>query len=641
MFRDKSNRLALWFLCGVLLPGIAAFTLAQADSVQPLRISAAASVADTGIIQALADDFHAQHPGIPVVVRSVGALAALEDGRQGRADLVITHHPASEELFVQEGFGLERVQIMYDEFAIFGPPADPLKLAREPGLLAAIKRIAGAQAPFLIPPQQSGTHLKLVQILEAAGVKGDWPGFENTGAGAVATLRQAAQFESYALANMGTWLANRELLAEHIVPLYRDHPLLRNTYSAIVVNAEKVPDAQSGNAKLFLDYLSTDAGQGLIARFGETAFSNRLFTPIAALDPGLKAARLTREVERRNLWLRMLVLLLLFFAGLLATLAVFNRRYRRAEAAQRASEERFVLAVSGTSDAIWDWNMETGEVYFSPRWKEILGYVGYDDEIENTIDEWKDRIHPEDRELVLSLFDNYVEGRSTHFSSQHRLRAKRGDYIWVLERGKILWNRRGKAVRLSGSVTDITQRKLQTEQSERQTLYDLLTELPTRTLFLDRIDHVLHDVNRHSNTAVVMVLQLNHFQEITDAHGRATGDRVLQEVARYLKESLRGSDTAARLGSDAFGVLLPNSDMPHAILPLHRILQSLSHPMVFDGRTLHLSASVGIVLYPEHGESAETLLQRAHVAMLNARRTHVDYSLYAPPPAIASGSSVG
>ncbi len=628
---------ALGLLPGALWLGSVAIPMVQADARErPLRISAAASITDTGLVQALVEDFQARHPDIGVEVRAGGALAALEDGRQGRADLVITHHRPSEEQFVEQGFGQERVQFMYDEFAIFGPPTDPLKLAREPGLLSVVKRLAIARAPFLAPPPQSGTHLKLMQILEEAGVKPDWPGFEITGTSAAATLHQAAQFESYALANMGTWLVNRELLARHIVPLYRDHPLLRNTYSAIVVNPERVADAQSGKARLFLDYLTTDAGQGLIARFGETAFSTRLFTPAAALDPGLKAARLTREVERKNLWLQLLMALLLLFIALLATLAVFTRRYRHAQAAQRASEERFVLAVSGTSDAIWDWNMETGEVYFSPRWKEILGYVGYDSEIENTIDEWKSRIHPDDRELVLAIFDSYLEGRSPHFSSQHRLRAKRGDYIWVLERGKILWDKHGKPMRLSGSVTDITQRKLQTEQSEHLSLYDLLTELPTRSLFLDRIEHALHNAKRHASTVVVMVLNLNRFQEINDTHGHESGDRVLRAVTRYLGESLRRSDTAARLGSDEFGVLLPNADMPHAILPLHRILQALNRPIALDGQTLHLSASIGIVLYPEHGESAEVLLQRAHVAMFNARRSHVDYNIYAPPPAPAA-----
>ena len=617
---------------GLLLGG-GAIARVQADApAHTLRIAAAVSVTDTGLVQELANDFHGRHPDIGVDVRAGGALAVLDDGRQGRADLVITHHRASEELFVEQGFGRERVQFMYDEFAIFGPPADPLKLTRETDLLTALRRLALARAPFLAPAPQSGTQLKLTQLWETAGVVPDWPGYEITGASAAATLHQAAQFESYALANMGTWLTNRALLAGQIAPLYRDHPLLRNTYSAIVVNPERVPGTQAEQAQQFLSYLVSDAGQGLIARFGETAFSTRLFTPAAALDPGLKAARLAREIERKNLWLQLLVALLLILVALVVTLGAFTRRYRRAEAAQRASEERFVLAVSGTSDAIWDWNMETGEVYFSPRWKEILGYVGYDGEIENTIQEWKDRIHPDDRELVLAILDSYIEGRSPHFSSQHRLRAKRGDYIWVLERGKILWDKRGKPVRLTGSATDITQRKLQAEQSERQSLYDLLTELPNRSLFLDRVEHALHAAKRHATGSVVMVVNLNRFQEINETHGRETGDRVLREVTRQLHVCLRRSDTAARLGSNEFGVLLPDMDMPHAVLPLHRILQALGQAMVLDGQTLRLTASIGVALYPEHGEHAEVLLQRAQVAMFNARRTQTDHCLYEPPP---------
>ena len=647
MPREKSCHLAESFRRSRLpgLPGLllllsgAIASVAQADTaIKPLRISAASTVTDTGIIQALADTFHASHPDISIVVRAGGALAVIEDGRQGRADLIITHHRQSEELFIDQGFGQERVQFMYDEFAIFGPPADPLKLARETDLLRALKRLALARPPFLAPAPQSGTYLKLMQLWDAAGITPDWPGYEVTGTSSMATLHQAAQFDSYALANMGAYLANRELLTGHIAPLYRDHPLLRNTYSAIVVNPEQVSGAQAEMAEQFLDYLISDAGQGLIARFGETTFKTRLFTPSAALDPGLKAARLTREVERKNLWLQLLAVLLLALVALLAALGVITRRYRRAEAAQRASEERFVLAVSGTNDAIWDWNMETGEVYFSPRWKEILGYVGYDGEIENTIDEWKDRIHPDDRELVLAILDSYIEGRSPHFSSQHRMRAKRGDYIWVLERGKILWDKHGKPVRLTGSATDITQHKLQSEQSERQSLYDLLTELPNRSLFLDRIEHALHAAKRHASTAVVMVVNLNHFQEINETHGRETGDRVLREVTQHLQECLRRSDTAARLGSDEFGILLPDTDMPHAVLPLHRLLRALDRPLALDGQSLRISASIGIALYPEHGEQGEILLQRAHVAMFNARRTHADYSIYEPvtAPAIAS-----
>jgi len=626
------RRIRLPCLPGVLLllGGVIIGTTQADTTILPLRISAAGTVTDTGLLQELAKDFHARFPEISVEVRTGGALAALEDGRQGRADLIITHHRSGEEAFVEQGFGLERAQFMYDEFAIFGPPADPLKLSREAGLLQVIKRLATARAPFLTPSPQSGTHIKLMEVMRAAGVKPDWPGFEITGASAVATLHQAAQFESYALANMSTWLAGRELLAGRIVPLYRDHPLLHNTYSAIVVNPERVAGAQPEMAKLFLDYLTTDSGQSLIARFGESDVSNRWFTPIAALDPGLKAARLMREVERKNMWLRLLAALLLIFVALLAALGVFTRRYRRAEAAQRASEERFVLAVSGTNDALWDWNMVTGEVYFSPRWKEILGYVGYDGEIENTIDEWKNRIHPDDRELVLAILDSYIEGRSPHFTSQHRLRAKRGDYIWVLERGRILWDKQGKPVRLTGSATDITQRKLQVEQSEHQSLYDLLTELPTRSLFLDRIEHALHNAKRHASKAVVMVVYIGNFQEINDTHGHEAGDRVLREVTQHLIDSLRRSDTAARLGNDEFGVLLPNADLPHALLPLHRILLALDRPLAFDGQSLRLSASIGIALYPAHGEQSDILLQRAHVAMFNARRAHVDHSIYEP-----------
>lgn len=613
--------------CGLFM---ATASASAAETQQPLRILAATTLGESRLLQTLADGFRLLHPDVTLDIRTAPTLTALHDARRGRADMVITHDRFSEDSFVEQGHALQRVQFMYEEYAIFGPPADPLKLAGENDLIKALKRLALDRAPFLTPAAQTGTALKIAQLWQTAGVKPQWPDAKQTGSGTAATLRQAAQRKAYTLASMGTYLANRESLAGNIAPLFRDHPSLRNPYSVIIVNPERLAKPQTERARLFLAYLVSDAGQELITRFGDTIYQSRPYTASAHLDPGLRASRQALEQVRKNRVLELLVLLTLAMLIFGVTLALSVRRYRQAEAARRTSEERFALAVSGTHDAMWDWDMEKDEVYFSPRWKEMLGYVGYDSEIENSIDEWKDRIHPDDRELVLAILDSYIEGRSPHFFSRHRLRTKRGDYVWVLERGKAMWNKQGKAVRLSGSVTDISQEQARDEQTGHQTLYDRLTDLPNQTLFLDRVQHALHHAVRNNTEIVVLLINLNRFQEINDSHGRAAGDQALTQISQRLLSHLRRVDTAARLGNDEFGILLPQTPLEQAMLPLQRLLRALELPLDLNGEALSLSTSMGVVVGPRDGDQAEILVQRARVALHAARRAKMPYTVYTP-----------
>ncbi len=137
--------------------------------------------------------------------------------------------------------------------------------------------------------------------------------------------------------------------------------------------------------------------------------------------------------------------------------ARFIADLKRAEEALRESEERYALAINGTSDGIWDINLRTGEVYFSPRWKRILGYS--DDEMENSLEEWKSRIHPDDREKVLLEVERCANGDTPSFEIEYRLRHKDGNYRWILGRGASLSTPQGEVVRLAGALTDITERR--------------------------------------------------------------------------------------------------------------------------------------------------------------------------------------
>ena len=129
---------------------------------------------------------------------------------------------------------------------------------------------------------------------------------------------------------------------------------------------------------------------------------------------------------------------------------------QQTELALRESEERYTLAMRGSRDGLWDWNTLTDEVYFSPRFKEILGYL--DDEIEHRFSEFESRLHPDDREQTLAAVQNHLE-RQVPYDVEYRLKTKQGDYRWIRARGQAIWNESGHPTRMAGSISDITDRK--------------------------------------------------------------------------------------------------------------------------------------------------------------------------------------
>ncbi|MCU0532782.1 MAG: PAS domain-containing protein [Hydrococcus sp. Prado102] len=137
---------------------------------------------------------------------------------------------------------------------------------------------------------------------------------------------------------------------------------------------------------------------------------------------------------------------------------------KQAEAALKESEQRWQLAIRGNNDGIWDWNVKTNEVFFSPRWKEMLGYE--DGEISDSLDEWAKRVHPDDLDWVTQAIQAHFDKKTPFYISEHRVQCKDETYKWILDRGQALWDERGDAVRMVGSHTDITDRK-ETEEALR------------------------------------------------------------------------------------------------------------------------------------------------------------------------------
>ncbi len=292
---------------------------------------------------------------------------------------------------------------------------------------------------------------------------------------------------------------------------------------------------------------------------------------------------------------------------------------RHAERALWESEERYALAVDGANDGIWDWDVSGGRTYFSPRWKAILGYRNH--EIGESIEEWFSRVHPEDSVGLRKALDAHLAAEEPHFEHEHRLSCKDNSTIWVLTRGVAVRDAAGKATRMAGSLTDISARKRAEEQLLHDALYDALTQLPNRALFLDHLALVMDQARRRKgSTLAVLFLDLDRFKNINDSLGHSVGDELLVQLARRLGHFLRPGDTVARLGGDEFAILLNDVHGPSdATRVAERLQELIREKITVAGREVFTSASVGVALSSPSYRQAEEILRDADTAMYRAK----------------------
>lgn len=292
---------------------------------------------------------------------------------------------------------------------------------------------------------------------------------------------------------------------------------------------------------------------------------------------------------------------------------------RRSEQALRDSEERFSLAVRGANDGIWDWDVHRNRIYFSSRWKQMLGYQ--DHELGDDPTEWLARLHPDERPLVEAALDGHLRGGSSHFAVEHRLRHRDGEYRWVLARGLAVWDESGNAYRMAGSHTEITELRRVNDQLKHNALHDALTGLPNRVLLLDRLHGAIESHRRFpEHRFAVLFLDLDRFKFINDCLGHNAGDQFLMEIAQRLQAVVRAVDTVARLGGDEFIILLDQlADFHYVSQIARRVLESLATPFVIHGQELATTASIGIALSDIGYEHPEHLLRDADIAMYRAK----------------------
>ena len=257
------RRLLLALALGLPWPAMAGETIIVASTT---------STEASGLFDYLLPLFTADS-GITVQVVAQGTGQALETARNGDADVVLVHAKKDEEAFVAEGWGVQRFDVMYNDFVVVGPSADPAGVRAAPDAKAALTAIAGAAAPFASRGDDSGTHKAELRLWKAAGIEplGDW--YRETGSGMGPTLNTATEMGAYVLADRGSWLAFGN--KGDLVVLSQGDPALFNPYGVILVNPVKHPHVKAAAGQAFIDWLISDKGQAAINGFrigGEQAF---------------------------------------------------------------------------------------------------------------------------------------------------------------------------------------------------------------------------------------------------------------------------------------------------------------------------------------------------------------------------------
>jgi diguanylate cyclase (GGDEF)-like protein/PAS domain S-box-containing protein len=302
---------------------------------------------------------------------------------------------------------------------------------------------------------------------------------------------------------------------------------------------------------------------------------------------------------------------------------------KAAEEKLRESEARYALAARAANDGLWDWNLRTDSVYYSPRWKAMLGIE--ESAVVDTPEVWFHRVHQDDRNRLQADLQDHLEGRTRQLESEYRMMHHDGTYRWMLSRGIAVRDEPGNPIRIAGSQSDVTGRK----QAERQLLYDALhdplTGLPNRSYFMGQLDRATKESYRQDGHMFgVLFLDIDRFKMVNDSFGHFVGDQMLVAIAERLKVCLRPGDTIARLGGDEFAILVENlKDVSDATQIAERIQSGLALPFRVADQEVFAAASIGITLSSSARGSSEDLLRNADTAMYRAKsQGRSRYELY-------------
>ena len=292
----------------------------------------------------------------------------------------------------------------------------------------------------------------------------------------------------------------------------------------------------------------------------------------------------------------------------------------------KTATDRLQLAVDGTQDGLWDWDIQGHKFYLSERYANMLGYAA--NELKLTPKKWLAMIHPDEADKVRYNATQYLtQHADSVYEDTFRVQTKQGNWLWITSRGKALFNDHHRAIRFVGFNTDVTESVLQREAlQEQKTLiqyqagHDPLTELTNRNLFFDHLDLAIKKASRSRSKLAILFIDIDNFKEVNDSLGHDAGDQVLKVVAKRLEQIVQANDTLARLGGDEFTLLIEELEQEqNASVQAKKIINDFKNTITIPEHELHLGCSIGISVYPQNGDSANDLLKNADAAMYRAK----------------------
>ena len=283
----------------------------------------------------------------------------------------------------------------------------------------------------------------------------------------------------------------------------------------------------------------------------------------------------------------------------------------------RNNDERYRLALEGTNDSIWQWDLVTGDFFASDKLYEIIGYTTNEDR--NLTRSLKKIIHTDDLATAKKDLENHLNDITPIYKSEYRIKIKNGSYVWVSSRGKALRDSQGKAIKLSGSITDISDRKISEDKIKFMAFYDYLTKLPNRVLFMNILNDQLDLIKTENTEGAVFFIDLDNFKNINDTMGHDFGDMLLKYLAKKVERVVDGKDTLCRLGGDEFILLHPYLQPLDITKYTNNLLALFDNFFEIDNKQIFITASIGVAIYPKDGSDANSILKNADAAMYKAK----------------------
>ena len=295
----------------------------------------------------------------------------------------------------------------------------------------------------------------------------------------------------------------------------------------------------------------------------------------------------------------------------------------------KESEAHFSQAQEIGNIGSWSWDIVKDVLYWTDQIYRMFGLEPQ--EFGATYDSFLHHIHPDDRDKVNDSVNRALAGDGT-YEVQHRIIQKNGKEREVIERGDVIFNKKGEAIFMHGTVHDITQLRKTQKLVEHMAYYDSVTGLPNRHMFFDRLQQSLALQRREDKTFAVLALDLDGFKQVNDTYGHQMGDRVLKEVAQRVHGSLRDVDIVARTGGDEFlAILWGIKQVENAGKVAKKLVAVCAEPFHIQNAKIKISCSIGVSICPDHGANEDVLIKLADEAMYDAKHAGKNcYKLFDP-----------